>query len=69
MVPAAWLEKKLERTRAAHRAESIAEGRAEANLEWEEWNRRREAALARGEPFTEPTPSRRHGLPVDPSRG
>lgn len=58
MVLAAWLEEKLERSRAAHRAESIAEGRAMANREWEAWNRRREAALARGEAFSEPTPSR-----------
>lgn len=66
MVLAAWLEEKLERTRAANRAESIAEGYAEgfaqgyaeAAREWEAWNRRREAALARGEAFSEPTPSR-----------
>lgn len=61
MVLAAWLEEKLERTRAANRAESIAEGRAEANREWEDWNRRREAAIKRGEPFAEPTPSRLRG--------
>ena len=93
MVLAAWLEAKLERSRAAHRAERIAEGRAEgfaqgfaesraegfaqgftegcaqgfaegcaeANREWEDWNRRREAALARGETFSEPTPSRLRG--------
>ena len=74
MVLAAWLEEKLERTRAANRAGSIAEGRAEgfaqgfaeANREWEAWNRRREAAIERGEAFAEPTPSRLRGLPIDP---
>ena len=34
-----------------------AEGKAETFREWEEWNRRREAAAAAGEPFTEPPPS------------
>lgn len=97
MVLAAWLEEKLERSRAAHRAERIAQGHAEgfaqgfaesraegfaqgfaegfaqgfaegraegfaqANRDWEDWNRRREAALARDEAFSEPTPSRRRG--------
>ncbi len=89
MVLAAWLEEKLERSRAAHRAERIAQGHAEGfaegraggfalgyaegfaqgfaegfaqeNREWDEWNRRREAALARDEAFSEPTPSRLRG--------
>ena len=43
------------------RAEILEEGRprilAEADREWESWNRRREEALARDEPFTEPPPS------------
>ncbi len=30
---------------------------AEADREWESWNRRREEAVARAEPFTEPPPS------------
>lgn len=57
MVLAAWLEEKLERSRAAHRAERIAEGRAMADREWEDWNRRYEAALERGDAFAEPPPS------------
>ncbi len=63
MVIAGWLEEKLERTREARRAEGRAEGRAEANHDWEEWNRRRETALERGEPFTEPPPSRNGARP------
>lgn len=63
MVIAGWLEEKLERTREARRAEGRAEGRAEANRDWEEWNRRREAALERGEPFTESPPSRNGARP------
>lgn len=69
MVLAAWLENRLERSREAYRAkvreevrdEIIEEGRprilAEADREWESWNRRREEAVARAEPFTEPPPS------------
>ena len=33
-----------------------AEGREEANRLWAEWNRRREDAEAKGEPFDEPPP-------------
>jgi len=41
---------------AEARAEGRAEGRAEAYREVAEWNRRRMAAEARGEKFTEPPP-------------
>ena len=34
-----------------------AKGRAEANQQWEEWLKRREAAEADGRPFDEPPPS------------
>ena len=69
MVLAAWLENRLERSREAYRAKILEEGRAEileegrprilaeADREWESWNRRREEAVARDEPFTEPPPS------------
>lgn len=42
--------------RAEARAEGRAEGRAEVYREVAEWNRRRMAAAARGEKFTEPPP-------------
>ena len=53
MVIADWLRAKyvtplIERRRA--------EGRAEVNRVWREWNRRRVEAEARGEPFNEPEP-------------
>ena len=53
MVIADWLRAKyvtplIERRRA--------EGRAEANDNWREWNRRRQEAEARGEEFNEPEP-------------
>ena len=48
---------------AEARAEGRAEGRAEAYREVAEWNRRRMAAEARGEKFTEPPPI----PPQDPS--
>ena len=61
MVLAAWLENRLERSREAYRAKIREEARprilAEADREWEGWNRRREEAVARDEPFTEPPPS------------
>ena len=61
MVLAAWLENRLERSREEYRArigeEARAEARAETDGEWEGWNERREAAVARGEPFSEPPPS------------
>ncbi len=61
MVLAAWLENRLERSREEYRArigeEARAAGRAEADREWADWNERREAAVARGEPFSEPPPS------------
>ena len=45
------------------RVEGLAEGRVEgvsdADREWEAWLTRREIAVAKGEPFDEPPPSRR----------
>lgn len=39
-----------------HQAEGREEGRAEANQEWQSWNRRRLLAAANGQPFDEPPP-------------
>ena len=36
------------------------EGRQAEREAWEAWNARREAALAAGQPFDEPPPSRNH---------
>ena len=47
----AWAE-----ARAEGRAEGRAETWAEVNDRWREWNSRRLSALAKGEPFDEPTP-------------
>ena len=57
MVLAAWLENRLERSREEYRARIGEEARAETDREWEGWIERREAAVARGEPFSEPRPS------------
>ena len=61
MVLAAWLENRLERSREEYRAKisevARVETRAETDREWEGWIERREAAVARGEPFGEPPPS------------
>jgi len=57
MVLAAWLENRLERSREEYRAKISEAARAETDREWEGWIERREAAVARGEPFSEPPPS------------
>ena len=53
-----WVSEKYKRRRYMQgRAEGRAEGSAEAHRKWEEWNQRREAAVAAGGEFTEPPPS------------
>ena len=37
-------------------AEGVAQGRAAAYIEFRAWMNRREAAIARGDPFSEPAP-------------
>ena len=60
MVLADWFRAKyvtpLKEQREAERERRRAEGIAEVNRVWREWNRRRMDAKARGEPFTEPEP-------------
>ncbi len=57
MVIADWLrEKWLIPLQEQRRAEGRAEGQAEANRAWREWNRRRREAEERGERFDEPEP-------------
>ena len=41
------------------------EGRAEAHIEWWEWNERRLEAAAKGEPFNEPVPYVPNGTTQD----
>ncbi len=53
MVLARRLEEGLERVRERRRAE----GRAEANRAWRDWNTRRLQAESEGRPFSEPPPS------------
>ena len=53
MVIADWLREKWVTTLQEKRR---AEGRAEVNRVWREWNRRRMEAEERGEPFNEPEP-------------
>ena len=42
--------------RAEGRVEGLAEGRATERAQWQDWNRRRLAAEAAGQPFHEPPP-------------
>ena len=64
MVLSTWLEETLEKRRQrqieAAEERGLARGRAELRrrqMEWEQWNRRRETAAAAGGEFTEPPPS------------
>lgn len=50
-------------------AEGKAIGRAEAHSAWRDWLRRKEIAVANGQPFTEPTPgTNRSGSSASPSQ-
>ena len=56
MVLGGALQEALKRRRERQIAEARAEARAEVNDRWRAWNSRRLDALAKGEPFDEPTP-------------
>ncbi len=60
MVFGTWLEETLEKRRRrqvkAAEVKGRTEGFEEASRRWQEWNRRREAAVAAGEEFSEPPP-------------
>lgn len=63
MVLSTWLEETLEKRRQqqikAAEERGLARGRAELQKlqkDWQDWNRRREAAVAAGEEFNEPPP-------------
>ena len=49
-------EKRREEAREKGRVEGREKGIDEANNRWRAWNRRRQQAEARGEPFHEPVP-------------
>ena len=51
------MKKVREEVRAEVTAEVTAQVTADANVRWVEWNERRLAAKANGEPFDEPTPA------------
>ena len=65
---AARQKKRVERARAEGlaegrsegRSEGLAEGFQEANTEWMEWFKRKDAAEAAGEPFNEPSPAEKY---------
>ena len=52
-------EKRDNRLRAEGETIGMKKGETKANQAWAEWNARREAAEARGEPFSEPPPNGR----------
>jgi hypothetical protein len=49
-----WLS---DRQRAEGRAEGLTQGRVEERAEWVAWTNRQREALAKGEPFDEPSPA------------
>ena len=69
MVFGTWLEETLEKRRQrqikAAEERGLARGRAELQKEWQDWNRRREAAVAAGKDFTEPPPN---GIAPEPEQ-
>ena len=54
-----WVEPILADNYNRGRVEGRVEGVSDADREWEAWLTRREIAVANGEPFDEPPPSRR----------
>ena len=62
---AMFTQRKRQEAREKGREEGHEEGHAaglkEANAAWREWNRRREEAISKGQPFDEPTPDARNG--------
>ena len=54
-----WVEPILADNYNRGRVEGRVEGVSDADQEWEAWLTRREIAVAKGEPFGEPPPSRR----------
>ena len=56
MITGTYLEQMLNRRRARQLAEAEERGRADLSAEVREWNARRLAAQAKGEPFDEPPP-------------
>ena len=50
-------------------ADAIAATASASNKEWRHWLNRRDAALARGEPFTEPAPDEAGQPPAPPPAG
>lgn len=56
MITGTYLEEMLNRRRARQLAEAEEKGRAALSAEVREWNERRLAAQAKGEPFDEPPP-------------
>ena len=61
---AARQKKRIDQARAEGRSEGrsegLAEGFQEANTEWMEWFKRRDAAEAAGEPFNDPSPAEKY---------
>ena len=58
---AMFTQRKRQEAEEKGREEGHAAGLKEADTEWREWNRRREEAISKGQPFEEPTPDSRNG--------
>ena len=51
-----WIKPGMDKMIAEGSADAIAATAIATNKEWRNWINRRDAALAKGEPFTEPPP-------------
>ena len=56
VIAAYYSRRKRQENLDAGRAQGLVQGLEEANSAWREWNRRRMAAAAAGQPFDEPPP-------------
>ena len=64
-----WIKPGMDKMIAEGSADAIAAAASASNKEWRHWLNRRDAALAKGEPFTEPAPDEAGQPPAPPPAG
>ena len=64
-----WIKPGMDKMIAEGSADAVAATASTSNKEWRNWLNRRDAALAKGEPFTEPVPDEAGPPPTPPQAG
>ena len=64
-----WIKPGMDKMIAEGNADAIAATTSASNKEWRHWLNRRDAALAKGELFTEPAPDEASQPPTPPPAG